>query len=197
MRILVIHAHPSEHSFNTALRDAAHRALTNAGHEVRIIDLWREGFDPVMAPEEWHRYFNDPAANESALAAHIDQLRWAEGLCLIFPTWFYGPPAMLKGWMERVLLPGVAFEVPDGRSDLIRGKLRNIRHFLVITTSGSPRWYLTLIGNPARGTLFRGMRSLFHPKCRRRWLQLYSMDRAGDPDRARFVEKVERTLAQL
>ena len=104
---------------------------------------------------------------------------------------------MLKGWLERVLLPGVAFEVPDGRSNRVQGKLHNIRQFVVVTTSGSPRWFLTLIGNPARGALFRGMRGLFHPKCKRRWLQLHSMDQAGTQKRAQFIARVERDLSRL
>ena len=110
------------------------RTLTAAGHAVRQIDLYALHFNPVMARVEWHAYFTDPDSNRDALSDHIDALVWAEALCLIYPTWNYGPPAILKGWFERVFLPGVAFEVPDGNSDRIRGKLTNIRQLIVLTT---------------------------------------------------------------
>ncbi len=197
MNILIVYAHPSERSFNATLRECAVRTLTAAGHAVRQIDLYALHFNPVMARVEWHAYFTDPDSNRDALSDHIDALVWAEALCLIYPTWNYGPPAILKGWFERVFLPGVAFEVPDGNSDRIRGKLTNIRQLIVLTTSGSPWWWLRMIGDPGRAMILRGMRGLFHPRCKRLWLQLHSMDRVTEADRARFLSRVEGKLLSL
>jgi len=197
MNILIVYAHPSERSFNATLRECAVRTLTAAGHAVRQIDLYALHFNPVMARVEWHAYFTDPDSNRDALSDHIDALVWAEVLCLIYPTWNYGPPAILKGWFERVFLPGVAFEVPDGNSDRIRGKLTKIRQLIVLTTSGSPWWWLRMIGDPGRAMILRGMRGLFHPRCKRLWLQLHSMDRVTEADRARFLSRVEGKLLSL
>ena len=86
----------------------------------------------------------------------------AESLVLIFPTWMYGPPAMLKGWFERVWLPGVAFEIPRGQQKRAIGLFSNIRRLTVVTTSGSPRWWLWLIRDPCRNLFARGFRVLFH-----------------------------------
>jgi len=197
LNILIVHAHPSERSFNATLKNCAVRVLGAAGHQLRQIDLCAHGFDPVMARDEWHTYFTKPEKNRAAVQDHIDALIWAEALCLIYPTWNYGPPAILKGWFERVFLPGVAFEVPDGNSNRIKGKLTNIRQLIVITTSGSPWWWMRLIGDPGRAMILRGMRGLFHPRCKRTWLQLHSMDRATEVDRARFLLRVEGKLLAL
>ena len=127
----------------------------------------------------------------------LHPLLWAEGLVFVYPTWMYGPPSMLKGWMERVWLPGVAFEVPPGEGQRLVGRLRNIRQFVVITTSGSPHWWLLLIRNPGRRMMVNGHKMLFNKRCRTRWLQLYDMDHTTPEKRSNFLKKVEKTLKQL
>jgi NAD(P)H dehydrogenase (quinone) len=197
VRILIVFCHPYEKSNAAGLFDCARNTLENLGHDVRVVDPYREGFDPVLRREEWLDYFSEPEKNIKLLGNEVEALRWAEGLVLIYPTWMYGPPAMLKGWMERVLLPGVAFEVAPERNARIVGGLNNIRYFLTITTSGSPRWWLRLVRDPGRNMVMRALRILFHPRCRMRWLQLYDMDHASDSDRAKFRRKVERELSAI
>lgn len=197
MRILIVFCHPSEASFGAALFRTTREALERRGHEVRVIDLYRIGFDPVLAPSEWDAYLSDTSAVIANVDEHVEAMRWAEGLILVFPTWMYGPPAMLKGWLERVWLPGVAFEVPAGKRKRATGKLRNIRRFTVITTSGSPRWWLRLIRDPGRSMLARGYRMLFHRRCRVKWLQLYDMNHRTQVERERFLSKVETEMARF
>ncbi len=197
MRYLLVYCHPVPNSFASALRGTAERVIGAAGHELRIIDLYAEGFDPVMTRTERERYLSDGAANAALVAPHVEALGWAEGLIFVFPIWFYGPPAMLKGWLERVWLPGVAFEVPRFKGDRARGRLQNIRRLVVITSSGSPWWWLKLIRDPARNLFARGLRVLFNRSCRVEWLQLYDMNNATDDDRRRFIGRVERRLRAL
>ena len=197
MRILVVFCHPDPQSFGAALLALARATLEAGGHELRVLDLYAMGFDPVLSREEWTSYLADTERNVAGVREHVEALRWAEGLILIYPTWMYGPPAMLKGWMERVWLPGVAFEVPAGRRRRARGALRNLRLFVAITTSGSPWWWLLLIRDPGRNLLTRGYRVLFHPRCRLRWLQLHDMNHATPDDRAAFMARVERALRGL
>lgn len=197
MRFLVVFCHPSRDSFGGALHDLTCRTLAAAGHETRVRDLYGEGFDPVLTREEWDRYLADPQANIEAQAGHVADLQWCEGLIVIYPTWYYGPPAMLKGWLERVWLPGVTFEIPKSVGSRPTGKLRNVRLFLGITTSGSPWWWLRLIGDPGRSLWTRGLRPIFHPRCRYLWRQLHSMNHRTDADRATFLARVESTLRGL
>ncbi len=149
MKLLLVFCHPDPHSYGAALRDAAVQALTRAEHELRQIDLYAEGFNPMFSTAEKQTYPSDTARKFEGVAAHVQALRWAEGWVVVKPTWFYGPPAMLKGWLERVWLPGVSFRIATAKQRTIGGELSNIRLFVSITTSGSPWWWLKTMGDPA------------------------------------------------
>jgi putative NADPH-quinone reductase len=197
MRLLVVFSHPSQDSYGAALRDRALATLRAAGHEIRLRDLYAEAFDPVLSRVEWDRYLSDPGANVAGVRDHVDDLRWCEGLIVIYPTWYYGAPAMLKGWLERVWLPGVSFEIPKTKTSRPTGTLTNIRTFVGITTSGSPWWWIKLIRDPGRSLWTRGLKPIFHPRCRFHWRQLYSMNHRTDADRAQFLRKVDALLQRI
>ncbi|NWG73142.1 MAG: NAD(P)H-dependent oxidoreductase [Rubrivivax sp.] len=197
MRVLMVYCHPLEGSYAAALRDCALQALRAGGHEVELVDLYREGFDPVLGPDERRTYLADTAANVAGVRRHVDLLRWAEGLLFVYPTWWYGPPAMLKGWFERTWLPGVAFTVPKKKGDKQGPGMQHIRWLGCITSSGSPWWWLKVLSDPGRRLFTRGLRALLAPRCRVTWLQLYSMNNTTDRDRAAFLDRVGRTLAAI
>lgn len=197
MRLLVIFSHPSLDSYGAALFELACRTLISAGHELRTHDLYREGFDPVLSEEEWTQYLPETDKIADKVRPHIDDLQWAEGLVLVYPTWYYGAPAMLKGWLERVWLPGVTFDIPDAKHKRPRPKLQNIRCLVGITTSGSPWWVFKLIRDPGRSLWTRGLRPLFHPRCKVRWQQLYNMNNTTPKDREAFMGRVETMLKKL
>ncbi|MCA3243506.1 MAG: NAD(P)H-dependent oxidoreductase [Rubrivivax sp.] len=197
MRLLVVFCHPDPESFGAAIFRTACDALRAAGHELRIIDLYAEGFDPVFTREERRTYLTDTAQNIAGVAHHVEALQWAEGWVAIYPTWFYGLPAMLKGWLDRVWLPGVTFQVATAKKRTIRGELQNIRRFVGITTSGSPWWWLRVIGDPGRSLLMKGLRPLYARGCRMSWLQLHDMNHATAADREAFLAKVDRSLRLL
>jgi putative NADPH-quinone reductase len=194
MRVLVVYCHPVPTSFNAAVRDRVLSALRQRGDEVELIDLYGEGFDPVLSTAERMRYLDDTEANLAGVRRHVDALRWAEGLVFVFPTWFYGPPAMLKGWFERTWLPGVAFTIAPKLGARPGGRMQHIRWLCCVTTSGSPWWWLKVVGDPGRRLFTRGLRHLFARDCKVQWLQLYSMNNAGDAARRRFLDRVERAL---
>ena len=195
MRCVVVFAHPVAESYCAALRDAAVSALRGARHEVRIVDLYAEGFDPVLSRQERLDYHTE-GVNEVNVRAHIELLRWAEALVFVYPTWWYGLPAILKGWLDRVWVPGVTFTLPAGGKP-IRGLMDNIVRLVGISTSGSSRLWLALVGNPGRHTITRGVRALCHRRCRTTWLAHYAIDRSTAASRAAFLERVGQRLAQL
>lgn len=194
MKTLVIYCHPEPTSFTAAMRDVALAALQSAGHEVRITDLYADGFDPLVSAEEHGRHRDDPAA-ASGIAEHADNLRWCESLVLVYPTWWAGQPAMLKGWIDRVWSNGVAWEMPDG-AHRIRPLLRNIRRLTVVTTHGSSKIVNALEGEGGKRTVMRSLRVLCHPLCRTRWLALYNIDRSTADQRAQFMKRVTERLAR-
>lgn len=197
MHMLLVYCHPDPESYGAAIRRTAAEALRAAGHDLREIDLYVQGFDPVLNLEQKQTYLSDTARNIEGVAAHVEALRWAEGWVVIYPTWMYGVPAMLKGWLDRVWLPGVAFRIAPSRERTITGELRNIRLFVGITTSGSPWWWLKWIGDPGRSLFMKGLRPLYARGCRMKWLQLYDMNHVIDTDRARFLARIRRDLSRL
>lgn len=197
MRVLIIFAHPCRESYGAALLATARESLLRAGHKVEVIDLYAENFDPVLSTEDWADYVPNTDRLIAKVAPHVAALRRAEGLVFVYPTWMYGPPAILKGWMERVWLPGVAFEVASASKMRATGRLQNIRHFAVITTSGSPWWWLRLIRDPGRSMLARGYRVLFHPRCRVTWLQLHDMNHRKPRDLKAFLAKVGTRMSRF
>lgn len=197
MRLLLVFCHPDPESYGAALRRAAVQALREAGHELREIDLYAEGFDPVLTRDEKRSYLPDTERNVAGVAEHVAALRWAEGWVVVYPTWFYGPPALLKGWLERVWLPGVAFTVAKAKQRRIGGALSNIRFFAGITTSGSPWWWLKLVGDPGRSLFMKALRPLYARGCRLHWWQLYNMNHATAGEREAFLARVRHGLSQV
>ena len=197
MRLLVIFAHPSTDSFGYALFQRAVKVLEEQGHRVETLDLYRIGFDPVLSTEEWHSYISNTHENIEKVQSHVEKLQQAEGLVFIFPTFFYGVPAILKGWFERIWLPGVAFEPASSKSRRVIGKLKHIRSVSVITTSGSPKWWLWLIKDPVRSVFKLGLRPLFAARCKFIWSQLYNMNHVNRSECDRFMDLVEKKLKKL
>src|SRR6185312_4877987 len=112
MRVLVLFAHPVETSFQAALHRAAVGALKDAGHQVDDCDLYAERFDPVLSREERMNY-HDVAINRGPVDGYVRRLLDAEALVLVHPVWNYGYPAILKGFFDRVFLPGVSFSLSE------------------------------------------------------------------------------------
>ena len=198
MRLLVVHAHPLPDSFGAALLRAALDAAREGGHEARALDLHAEGFQPVLTAEERRRYDDDPppdpAALDPALGPHVAALRWAEGILLVHPTWWGGPPAILKGWLDRAWRPGVAFHAEGGG---LRPGLPGVRLLGVLTTLASPRWAWALQGQPGRRMVLRTLRPFVARRARTLWLALHDMDKATPERRAAHLARVRATVAAL
>lgn len=193
MKILLVYCHPNPESFTAAVREVAVAALTEAGHSVDVLDLYGENFQPVMSREERAGY-HTRGENRLPVVDHLDRVKSADGLLFVYPTWWYAQPAMLKGWLDRVLIPHESFTMPEGNQP-IRGLLTNIRFIGVVTTLGSPRWWWMLMGMPGRRILLTGIRALCGPRCRTLWLALHRIDSAGEGERKAFLEKVRRALS--
>ena len=191
MRILYLYAHPSPDSFHAAVRDAALAGLSEAGHDVDLCDLYAEGFDPVLGAEERRRY-HDPDLNRSSIGPYLDRLLAAEGLVLSFPTWTFGLPAILKGFLDRTMIPGVAFHLVDG---VARPGLTGLRRVVGISTYGRPRWNAILMRDPPRMACTRYFRAVSGGKARTEYLALYGMNRADQARRAAFLARVQRRMA--
>jgi NAD(P)H dehydrogenase (quinone) len=195
VRVLVIFAHPLGDSYAATLRDTVVAALEAGGHTVDLCDLYQEDFDPTLSAQEWRDYENT-SENTRAVSRQVERLRQAEGIIFVFPSWWYGMPAILKGYFDRVWLPGVAFEFGP---QAIRPLLMSIRMFGVVTTTGAPEWFTRIyMGNPSRKVLMRGLaRLVVAPRAERFWLALYGMENATDAKRTAFIEQVRKRISNV
>lgn len=193
MRVLVLYAHPNPESFAAALHATVVEALTAAGHEVDDCDLYAEGFDPVLSRAERVGY-HDLATNTDPVAGYVARVQAAEALVLCFPVWNFGYPAILKGFFDRVFLPGISFKLVDGK---VRPNLWNIRRLTAVTTYGGTRWRALLMGDPPRKAVCRVLRAVCHPTARPRYLAHYDMNRATPESRAAFLASVSERMRAL
>jgi putative NADPH-quinone reductase len=142
------------------------------------------------------RAYNTPSPDLSGVAEHVARLKGAEALVLCFPTWWYGMPAILKGYFDRVWANNVAFTLPEG-GGAIRPALTNIRKIAVVTTYGAPWWFIRLVlPDPSRAVIMNGLGRLCG-RGSRRWLALYNIEGTNDAQRAAFLARVEREFARF
>ena len=190
MRVLVVHAHPVTASFNASLFRLTVERLAANGHEVDAIDLYKDGFDPVLSETERLNY-HDPEINRKPVETYVDRLLAAEALVLVYPVWNYGFPAILKGWFDRVFLPGVSFCLVDGK---VRPTLHNIGRILVVTSYGGSRFRSWLMGDPPRKIANRMLRATVRPGAPVTYLAHYEMNLSTEQTRQSFMSKVEKNL---
>ncbi|SMX44594.1 NAD(P)H-dependent oxidoreductase [Maliponia aquimaris] len=196
MRALVVSCHPKPESFTGAVCAQVLARLEARGAEVRHHDLYAEGFDPVLSAADWDGYL-DEDSDRAPVARQVADLAWCDTLILVYRTWWSGLPAMLKGWLDRVLLPGVAFALPKGPGEGIAPALTHITRLAVFTTCGASWWLTWLMGAPGRRTLLRGVRALCARRCRTVFVAQYLVDASTPESRARHLARVGRAVDRL
>jgi putative NADPH-quinone reductase len=196
MHALVVLAHPLKESFAAAVAQRVVASLAARGHTVDFLDLYAEGFDPRLTAAERASYMSG-AYNVSAVAPYAERLRAAEALILVFPQWWFNLPAIMKGFIDRVFAPGVAFDyAADGIK--LEPKLDRLRHFHVFSTTGSPWWVVKFyMGDPVRRQLKRGIAAFCARRVTFRMTCLHSMDDATAEKRAHFLGRVEAEIGAL
>lgn len=195
MRCLIVYCHPVPESYCASVRDTVVATLEKNGHEVDLLDLYAEGFDPVMPADE-RRIYNQMKREDHPFPDHAERLEKADALFFVYPTWWYGLPAMLKGWLDRVWTPEVTFHIPKGPGP-IQPLMTHIKLLGVITTCGAPRWWSYLVGHPGKRTILRGMRALCARNCRRIFTAHYLMDKSTPESRGAYLRQVEKRLSSI
>jgi len=195
MRVLVVFCHPCEESFNAAVCKTVVGALEENGHEVRLTDLYAKGFNPVMSGEE-RRGYHAVKDNTLPVADDLADIMWCEGICFVYPTWWFGQPAMLKGWLERVWVPHETFEMPTASRGMLP-KMQHITRIGIVTTCGASWFVSKLVGEPGRKIILRGIKFLAHPRCKTLYLAHYKMDSSTPDSRENYLRDVRRKLGSF
>ena len=225
--MLVIFTHPlGGKSYAGAMLDATVKGLKNGnGHNVRVRRLYCEPerkqesymgnhFPALLTASERESYLTDEsmAARTSIdglrriktapeVVAAVEDLKWCDSLILVHPTWWFGFPAVLKGYFDRVLLPGVAFRLPSGSpNERIEGGLvpllGNIDRISVVTSYGSGFWTASMLdtSRPFVSKVFRG---LCDKKCLLHWLALYDMDTQSEASLEAHLKTIQETFEKF
>lgn len=211
MKVLVVHAHPEPTSFTAALKDRAVDTLVRAGHDVAVSDLYAEGFDPVagrhdfvtVADEQRFHYQSEQAfaATRDGFAEDVrreqERVSQADAFVFTFPVWWGGVPAVLKGWFDRVLAYGFAYE--DGRR-YETGFFRGRAGVLAMTTGGTEERFSP---DGAYGSIEQVLWPTQH--CMVEYLGLataepfvaYAAPRVDDQRRAEYLDAWSRRVLEL
>ncbi len=194
-----MHAHPVDSSFSRALLGATQRGLARGGHDVVTIDLYADGFSAVMPPDELRNYLSPGSSTDPLVLGYRTAVQQAQGLVFVYPTWWAGTPAILKGFAERVLGAGVAFEAvtqADGSMKIVPA-LSHVKRLVGVTTYGSSRMMTALTNDGGRRILMRALRLNCGKYCRRIWLGHYKLEQSTPQSRQSFLTKVENRMAHL
>ena len=149
MKVLVIVAHPNKASFNHAIAMTCSRVVTGNGHEVIAHDLYEEHFDPILPYVE----FPTDVVLPAEVQRHCEEVSQADGIIVVHPNWWGQPPAILKGWMDRVIRPGVAYEFLEGdKGEGVPRGLLKARCAIIFNTSNTETTReKTVFGDPLEG----------------------------------------------
>lgn len=193
MHTLVLYAHPCANSFNAAVHDVVTNTLHERGWDVDDCDLNAESFQPVLTDAERQAYHDIPD-NIEPVRPYVERVLAAEALVFVFPVWNFGPPAILKGFMDRVFLPDVSFKLQENGN--LRPGLTNIKRLAVCTTYGGSRTRARLNGDPPRKVFTRAVRFACGMP-RMRYVALYDMNNNGPDKLKAHLAHVKSEMAAL
>jgi len=196
VNILLVTAHPLKNSLCDLFTEKVVSHLKAMGHEVTLEDLYKNQFDPVLSIEERATYYRKNY-NSSKVSGEIERLVNSDALVIIFPTWWFSFPAILKGWFDRVWAPTVAYDHANDYGP-IKPKLHNLKKTFVLTTLGAPWWvdYL-ILWRPVKRTVRFALLGACARKCKLRFLSFYKCE---DVDTARIkkqISKIESALTKF
>lgn len=135
MKVLIVLGHPDKKSFNHAIAEACISQIESNGHTIFFHDLYAENFKPLLHIDKENP--NKPL--DKHIKAHCDDLINCDGIIVIHPNWWGQPPAIIKGWLDRVLLPGIAYDfVDNGKGGTVPIGLLKAQNAIILNSSNTP-----------------------------------------------------------
>ena len=196
MKVLVVLAHPNPDSFSHAIVDRVVCALANREHSVSVIDLYGLDYSPALARAELAAYPTSEPAIDPMVIEHTRLIQECSTIVFVYPTWWSSMPAILKGWIDRTMLPGIAFSV-DPQTLKLQPGLTNVRRLIGISTFGGPRLASLVVRDNGSKIVTRSLRAVCHRRCRTTWLRMFNVDSSTIAQREKFLRRVERIAQKI
>ena len=196
MKVLVVLAHPNPDSFSHAIVDRVVSTLANREHSVSVIDLYGLDYSPALTRAELSAYPTSEPAIDPMVIEHTRLIQECSTIVFVYPTWWSSMPAILKGWIDRTMLPGIAFSVDPPTLKLQPG-LTNVRRLIGITTFGGPRLASFVVRDNGSKIVTRSLRAVCHRRCRTTWLRMFNVDSSTIAQREKFLQRVERIAQKI
>jgi len=196
MKVLVVHAHPNPDSFSHAIVDRVVSTLANREHSVSVIDLYGLDYSPALTRAELSAYPTSEPAIDPMVIEHTRLIQECSTIVFVYPTWWSSMPAILKGWIDRTMLPGIAFSV-DPQTLKLQPGLTNVRRLVGISTFGGPRLASFVVRDNGSKIVTRSLRAICHRRCRTTWLRMFNVDSSTIAQREKFMRRVERIAQKI
>jgi putative NADPH-quinone reductase len=196
MKVLVVLAHPNPDSFSHAIVDRVVSTLANREHSVSVIDLYGLDYSPALTRAELAAYPTSEPAIDPLVIEHTRLIQECSTIVFVYPTWWSSMPAILKGWIDRTMLPGIAFSV-DPQTLKLQPGLTNVRRLIGITTFGGPRLASLVVRDNGSKIVTRSLRAICHRRCRTTWLRMFNVDSSTVAQREKFLRRIERIAQKI
>lgn len=196
MRIAIVFNHPYEGSFCNALLQAVTLGLSRAGHEVDLLHLDRDGFNPVMTAADL-KAFRSKAPVDPQVLAYQSVLSRADHLVFIFPIWWELMPALTKGFIDKVIFPGVAYDYTNSANTLMHPLWSRLNGVTILTTMNTPGWLYWLVFSDAikKALVLGTFRKMGYRNVK--WLSFNRVKAVSKERRERWLRQVEHRFAAL
>lgn len=196
MKVLIVLSHPNPASFSHAIASRVTDFLEAQNHSVSLIDLYAEQYTATMSHAELTSYPSSDPVVDPNVAEHIRLVQECAAIVFVYPSWWSSMPAMLKGWIDRTMLPGFAFSV-DPESLKLQPGLTNVHQLIGITTFGGTRLASLIVQDNGRRIVTRSLRAICSRRCRTTWIRMFNIDSSTSEQREKFLHRVERTLRNI
>lgn len=196
MRVAIVFNHPYEGSYCNAMLAAVTKGLQKGQHEIDLIHLDKDNFNPVMNSADL-KAFREKKPIDPKVIEYKARLEKADHLIFIFPIWWELMPAMTKGFIDKVIFPGVAYDYTNKKNTMMKPLFNKLKGVTVITTMNTPKWlYSLLFGNAIKKALILGTFFKIGYK-NRKWISFNQVKSVSQEKRTKWLIDIEKRFASL
>lgn len=196
MRVAIVFNHPYKGSYCNSILTAVTKGLQKGQHEIDLIHLDKDNFNPVMTSADL-KAFRDKKPVDPKVIEYKERLEKADHLIFIFPIWWELMPAMTKGFIDKVIFPGVAYDYTNKENTRMRPLFEKLKGVTVITTMNTPKWlYFLLFGNAIKKALILGTFFKIGYK-NRKWISLNQVKAVTQEKRTKWLNDIEKRFISL